>query len=88
MGGALGWDGAMQLQWFQFWQVAWTVVVMTGQKIDDSAQASIEVTQLWAECNADMTVSRRHGEMITMSLYVSDDAIHSGEVVSELEVFL
>ena len=31
------------------------MVVMPGQKIDDSAQASME---LWAECNADTKVSR------------------------------
>ena len=43
---------------------------MPGQKIDDSAQASIEVTLLWAECNADRTVSQRQGGMITLSLCV------------------
>ena len=59
MGGALGWDGAMGLQWLQFWRVAWIAVVMPGQKMDDSLGASIEVTPLWDECNADKTVSQR-----------------------------
>ena len=86
MGGALGWDGAMQLQWLQFCQMVWMAGVMPGQKTDDSAWASMELTPLWAECNADRIVSRMQGGMTILSW--CDDAVYGGEMGSELEVLL
>ena len=44
--------------------------VMPGQKTDDLARASMELTPLWAECNADRIVSQRQGSMTILSLYV------------------
>ena len=43
--------------------------VIPGQKTDDSARASMELTPLWAECNADRMVSQRQGGMTILSLY-------------------
>ena len=44
--------------------------VMPGQKTDDSPWASMELTLLWAECNADRIVSRKQGGMTILSLYM------------------
>ena len=44
--------------------------VIPGQKTDDSALASMELTPLWAEYNADRMVSQRQGGMTILPLYV------------------
>ena len=41
VGGALGWEGAIRLQWLQWSLTAFMAEVMPGQKMDASAAQSL-----------------------------------------------
>ena len=69
VGGALGFDGAMQLLWLHVARVALIAGVIPGQKIEDSVLEIMEVTPWCAECKDASTSSRREGGIIMRSLY-------------------
>ena len=69
VGGALGWEGAIRLQWLQWSLTAFMAEVMPGQKMNASARAIIAVTPWCAECNVVRTFSRRDGGMTIRSLW-------------------
>ena len=58
VGGALGCEGAMQLQWLQLDTM---VGMMPGQNTDASALEIIEVVPWWAVWSADKQSGRRDG---------------------------
>ena len=68
VGGALGWEGAIRLQWLQWSLTAFMAEVMHGQKMDASARAIIAATPWCAECNVVRTFSQRDGGMTIRSL--------------------
>ena len=70
-GGALGWEGAIRLQWLQWVRSAVMAEVMPGQKTVDSARASIEVTPWCAECNTVSMCWRSEGGIMIRSLYIA-----------------
>ena len=69
MGGALGLDGAFWWHCLQRLLVCCMSRVMPGQKIDDSALASMVLVPWWAACRVDNTFGLRDGGMSTLSLY-------------------
>ena len=67
-GGALGCEGAMQLQWLQFACRAVMVGVMPGQNTVVSARVVMEVTPWFAEWRTDRTCCWSEGGMTMQSL--------------------
>ena len=71
VGGAFGCDGAFLLQWSHEARVLVMAGVMPGQKTDASAREIIEFTHWWAAWSDARVSLRRHGGMMTLSLYIA-----------------
>ena len=71
VGGALGCEGAMRLQWLHLFLRLMMSDVMPGQNTDVSALDIIDVTPWCAECRAVSMSLRKEGGTMMRSLYMA-----------------